>query len=152
MHLNKRGVALLQVLIIAAVLAGLSAMILRVVLSRTLVARQNRRTVSAQMLIERCMAKINDDWERQPLEEYANALEGAIHNGELICCINGRVSVSGKNLCRKSSETNRPDAAQCTFTNPFGDGVDHIVNVYSLPKEDGQCVFKWAIHNGVEKL
>lgn len=59
MHLNKRGVALLQVLIVAAVLAGFSAMVLRVVMSRTLLARQNRRTVTAQMLIENCMAEVN---------------------------------------------------------------------------------------------
>ncbi|MBR5151340.1 MAG: hypothetical protein IKW71_00705, partial [Elusimicrobiaceae bacterium] len=62
MYLNKRGVALLQVLIISAVIAGLAAMILRVTLSRTTAARQTRRTVSAQLLIESCMAEVNSLW------------------------------------------------------------------------------------------
>ena len=45
MFLNRRGVALLQVLIIVAILGGMVAMILRVVMSRTTAARQTYRTV-----------------------------------------------------------------------------------------------------------
>ena len=62
MHLNKRGVALLQVLIIAAVLAGLSTMILRAVMARSSSARSIRQTVTAQMVVEDCMNRVNDYW------------------------------------------------------------------------------------------
>lgn len=74
MRLNKRGMALLQVLIVAAILAGMAAMILRVSLSRTITARQTRRTVSSQLLIENCMAEVNALWATKTPEAYARDL------------------------------------------------------------------------------
>ncbi len=71
---NKRGVALLQVLIVAALLAGMAAMILRVSLSRTIVARKTRQNVGAQMLIESCMAQVNALWANKTPAEYARDL------------------------------------------------------------------------------
>ncbi len=59
---SKRGAALLQVLIITAILAGMSAMILRLALSRTITSRQTRHTVNAQAVIEACMAEVNTLW------------------------------------------------------------------------------------------
>lgn len=76
MLLNKRGVALLQVLIIVAILGGMMAMILRVVMSRTTTARQTYRTVTAQMLIESCMAEVNQIWATKTPQTYATDLEG----------------------------------------------------------------------------
>lgn len=75
MRLNKRGVALLQVLIIAAVLAGLSAMILRAVMSRTLAARQLRKTVKGQMVIEMAMKEVHEYWAKQFAEDPVTAAE-----------------------------------------------------------------------------
>ena len=75
MHLlNKRGAALFQVLIVSAILAGISAMILRASLSRTLTARQVRHTVSTQLLIESCMAEVNNLWAAKTPDQYAEDL------------------------------------------------------------------------------
>lgn len=142
MHLNKRGVALLQVLIVAAILAGLSAMILRVVLSRTLVARQNRRTVSAQMLIERCMAEVNYNLAKQDPENYAKSLDG--------CCAHGW-DVSG-NKCITDELTHTTDIHRCQFSNPFNNGVGSYTVDAIFSKVDDQCQVAWQIENGVNTL
>ncbi len=71
---NKRGAALFQVLIVSAILAGISAMVLRASLSRTLTARQVRHTVSAQLLMESCMAEVNNLWAAKTPEQYAEDL------------------------------------------------------------------------------
>ena len=57
---SKKGAAILQVLLVAAILAGVSALLLRSSLSRTSSARQTRRTVAAQLEIEACMAQVNE--------------------------------------------------------------------------------------------
>lgn len=59
---NKKGAALLQVLLITAILAGMATMLLRASLSRTTAARKTRRTVSAQLLVQSCMAEVNTLW------------------------------------------------------------------------------------------
>lgn len=59
---NKRGGALMQVLLVTAILAGIATFILRASLSRTSNARRARRTISAQMLIDSCMAEVNTLW------------------------------------------------------------------------------------------
>ena len=74
MLLNKRGAALLQVLIVAAILAGMSAMILRLSLSRTITSRQTRRTIQAQSVIEACMAQVNAMWAAKTPVAYARDL------------------------------------------------------------------------------
>ncbi len=74
MLLNKRGAALLQVLIVAAILAGMSAMILRLSLSRTITSRQTRHTMMAQSVIESCMAEVNAIWATKTPVAYARDL------------------------------------------------------------------------------
>lgn len=74
MLLNKRGAALLQVLIVTAILAGLSAMILRLSLARTITSRQTRHIVNAQMAIESCMAEVNTIWAAKTPAAYARDL------------------------------------------------------------------------------
>lgn len=56
---SKRGAAILQVLLVAAVLAGLSVLLLRASLSRASSSHQTRRVVSSQLEIDSCMAEIN---------------------------------------------------------------------------------------------
>ena len=51
---NQKGAALLQVLLITVVLAGMATMLLRASLSRTSGARQTRRAVSSQLYINAC--------------------------------------------------------------------------------------------------
>ncbi len=72
---NKRGAALLQVLIITAILAGMSVMILRLSLSRTMTSRQTRHVINAQTVIESCMAKVNTFWADKTPVAYARDLE-----------------------------------------------------------------------------
>lgn len=59
---NKRGAALMQVLLVTAILAGIATFILKASLSRTSNARRARRTISAHLLIESCMAEVNALW------------------------------------------------------------------------------------------
>ena len=74
MLLKKRGAALLQVLIVTAILAGMSAMILRLSLARTITSRQTRHVINAQMVIESCMAEVNAIWAAKKPEIYARDL------------------------------------------------------------------------------
>ena len=74
MLLNKQGAALLQVLIVTAILAGMSAMILRMSLSRTITSRQTRHVITAQSVIEACMAEVNMIWAAKTPEAYARDL------------------------------------------------------------------------------
>lgn len=74
MLLNKRGAALLQVLIVTAILAGMAALILRLSLARTITSRQTRHVVNAQLVIESCMAQVNAVWAAKTPEAYARDL------------------------------------------------------------------------------
>ncbi len=71
---NKRGAALMQVLLITMILAGMATMLLRASLSRTSSARKTRRVVTAEMLIESCMAEVNALWASKNDEAFLNDL------------------------------------------------------------------------------
>ncbi len=132
--LNKRGAALLQVLIISAVLAGLSAMILRATLSRTLSARRTRHTISSQMIIENAMAQINTRWASLTPETYAKYLE--------LCILK----------CDKSEVTACNDDAYRTeiIEVPGMESNTYRVTV-KFDKKTGEdnCVATYSIENGV---
>ncbi len=131
--LNKRGAALLQVLIISAVLAGLSAMILRATLSRTLSARRNRHTISAQMVIENAMAQINARWASLTPETYAKYLD---------LCI---LKCDEDDVAECNNEDNRIE----NITVPGADGNTHSVTVkFEKENETGKCVAEYSIENG----
>ena len=72
--LNKRGAALLQVLMLAAVLAGMATMILRVTLSRQVSANQSRHQVKVQKMMESCMAEVNMFWSSKTPTAYGQDL------------------------------------------------------------------------------
>ena len=76
MKLNKKGAALMQVLLITIILAGIATMILRATLSRTSSARRTRRAVSAQVLIQTCMAEVNSLWSKKTPEAFRRDLQG----------------------------------------------------------------------------
>lgn len=59
---NKKGAALMQVLLAAIILAGIAAMLLRFSLSRSTSARKTRRAVLAETLIQSCMGEVNALW------------------------------------------------------------------------------------------
>lgn len=133
MRLNKRGVALLQVLIISAVLAGLSAMILRAVMSRTSTARQNRRTVSAQMIVESCMAQIYDTYYTE--KESGTTKEDIIQN---------------MNTCA----FDEGPAKEHTCTIDTGEGTYEVKAEFTTDKPDEKhgCTLKYTIQGAVKTL
>ena len=75
---NKKGAALLQVLLVTVILAGMATMLLRASLSRTTAARKTRRTVSAQMLVNSCMAQVNNMWAAKSPEMFARDMSQCI--------------------------------------------------------------------------
>ena len=123
---NKKGAALMQVLLIALVLAGIATMMLRVTLSRTSSARQTRRISFATMLIESCMAEVNELWSsktpiafRRDMAGYTTGGNGHVKNQPYMYCAalqqNGKDCVSGQ----------EQDVYTCTYS---PDGVhDYVV-------------------------
>ena len=72
---NKKGAALLQVLLVSAVLAGMATMLLRVSLGRTSASRHARRPVIAETLIERCQGEVEALWAAKTNQAFAYDLE-----------------------------------------------------------------------------
>ena len=68
----------MQVLLVTVILAGMATMLLRASLSRTTAARKTRRTVSAQMLVNSCMAQINSMWAAKSPEMFARDMNQCI--------------------------------------------------------------------------
>ena len=78
MFKNKKGAALLQVLLVTVILAGMATMLLRSSLSRSTAARKTRRSVSAQLLINSCMAEVNTLWSVKSPETFARDMSQCI--------------------------------------------------------------------------
>lgn len=138
--LNRRGVALLQVLVVSAVLAGLSAMVMRVLLSRAATARQTRRTVISQMLIESCMAEVNDRLANLPIQD------------DSVNHIKGYATVLDR--CQFSWLDDTPNEFACQRT-PFPGGDTYTIKVQIGSRmESGQkkCVITYDIEDGVSRL
>ncbi len=155
MHLNKRGVALLQVLIVAAILAGMSALILRVVLSRTLTARQNRHTVSAQLLIDSCMNELNQLWASKDPVTYARDLEYCCNYG-VNTAFDPAQPVGGENRrCNvmENMGSNTPGTMyRCHRDNAFGTGTTYTVYIAMDRDTNNHCVASSWIDDGVTTL
>ena len=163
MRLNKRGVALLQVLIISAVLAGLSAMILRAVLSRTVTARKTYRTVTAQMIIESCMAEVNQVMSTQNAVEFAENIDPRFKISPTTGDYVEPLVLEG--TCRFPDKTTEHT---CAVQHPFGDSTTYtvkaqialskLVKVYGvvLPDESNwrlpRCAITYTIEGGVNNL
>lgn len=84
---NKKGAALLQVLLVTVILAGMATMLLRASLSRSTAARKTRQTVSAQLLINSCMAEVNTLWSLKSPDVFARDLNQCI-----MYCTNNMIS------------------------------------------------------------
>ena len=130
MRLNKRGAALFQVLIVAAILAGLAAMVLRASLSRTVTARQVRHMVSSQMVIESCMAEVNNLWATKKPEAYAEDLDDC------------RMLPDGTKTYTCGKVVGNTEA-------PVGSGQAIGPVVATMAKQDGRCVITYSIAKGV---
>lgn len=146
LKLNKRGVALLQVLIVSAILAGLATMILRVVMSRATAAHKVRQTVLSQMMIESCMNEVNNLWmndpdvvgQPMPAEKYA-AFLGACRfptAGAAANPANGRAQYDCNNvhnalairatIAEVDAANPNPDGIPCQITYSIVDGVTNL--------------------------
>lgn len=82
---GKKGAALMQVLLITVILAGIATMLLRMGLSRTSSARRTRRLINAQALIESCMAEINMVWASKTPEAFTRDLRGQTSGPCMVC-------------------------------------------------------------------
>ena len=134
---NKKGAALLQVLLITVVLAGMATMLLRASLSRTSSMRQARRTVSAQLLINTCMAEINTLWSVKSADVFAR------DNAQCLMWCNASVTepcnVSG-------SSPNASRSSTCQVSN--GDNTYNVQATFNDegPASDG-CKLTYTITN-----
>ncbi|MBR4682335.1 MAG: hypothetical protein IKP06_03415 [Elusimicrobiaceae bacterium] len=75
---NKKGAALLQVLLVSAVLAGMATMLLRASLGRTSASRHARRPVIAETLIKRCQGEVTALWAAKTPQAFAYDLNRCI--------------------------------------------------------------------------
>lgn len=90
---NNKGAALLQVLLVTAILAGMATMLLRVSLSRTSAARTTRRIVGGQLIAESCQEKVNAVWSVKTPEAFARDLKS--------CCMS--CSIAGGDTCPEAN-------------------------------------------------
>ena len=155
---NKRGAALLQVLIISAVLAGMATMILRATLSRTVSSRQSRHAVSSQMLIESCMAEVNEIWASKTPEAYARdlaacrmcdpALDNSAHGGT--CTSDSVVEDDVETLFNLEVQKNQVHKCSAVV-GPNGQSRD-VYAVMSEGDAGSSCKITWYIPNGIDVL
>ncbi|MBR4592363.1 MAG: type II secretion system protein [Elusimicrobiaceae bacterium] len=139
---NKKGAALLQVLLVTVILAGLAAMLLRASLSRSSTARKTRREVTSQLIISSCQAEVNSLWSIKSRDVFVRDLEECWmvcpedpDDGQA-CDLNPNskreyecndVSINGVNYAIKALFTDTqpdPTTGQCPITYEFWD-KDH---------------------------
>ncbi len=128
MFLNKKGAALLQVLMVTAVLAGIATMILRASLARVYSSRKMLHEIKTQLAIESCMAEVNNIWASKKAEYYMADLNN--------CVICSDTSATGcdnnghQYTCQHPSDANYPVIA-------------------SMQQVAGRCQITYSIANGV---
>ncbi len=82
---NNKGAALMQVLLVTVVLAGMSTMLLRATLSRTMTARQTRRNVATQVMADSCMAEVNSLWAAKSETAFRSDFFGDLRGAYMYC-------------------------------------------------------------------
>ena len=144
MRLNKKGAALMQVLLLTVVLAGIATMLLRASLSRTSSARKTRRTVSGQVLIQACMAQVNSLWSKKSPEAFSRDLKGDSQGPFMYCSGTGM----DPNTCPSG---NIKREYRCEIPNING-GPQYIV-IASFEKDDnGVWRMVYEVLEGSETL
>lgn len=133
---NKKGAALMQVLLITVILAGIATMLLRATLSRTASARKTRRAVSGQVLIQTCMAEVNSLWSKKTPEAFRRDLKGDAKGPFMYCSGGTSETCQGDNIKR---------TYECTIPNPYQDG--QIYKVVASFKKDDNGIYMGA-NNG----
>ncbi len=148
---NNRGAALLQVLILSAILAGMATMILRVTLSRSVASKQVRHQITAQKMIESCMAQVNMFWASKTPEAYARDL------GQCQMCDPTKDGVANGGSCPQHELESNFLGRTDVYKNHIYDcgsitgeqGTSR--NVYAvISGSSGNCQIEYVIPNGVE--
>ena len=121
--LGKKGAALMQVLLITVILAGLATMLLRMGLSRTSSARRTRRLINVQTLIESCMAEVNMTWAAKTPEAFTRDFRG-IRAGPVMYCD----TLNANGTCK--STVNYYNCTPVTVTQEDGSTVTYQVRAY----------------------
>lgn len=140
MYKNNRGAALLQVLMLSALLAGLAVMVLRVTLSRQVTARQVRHSVGVRMAVSSCIAQINEMWAVMTPAQYEQSLNSCsmppYHGNNC----DGGAAVAGEWYCR---------------VQPFNQQVCVTARMRAkLPEDstDSPCRIDFTVKDGVPNL
>ena len=118
---SKKGAALLQVLLVTAVLAGIATMLLRASLARTSTVRQVKRAMSTEMLVESCMAEVNSLWAAKNADAFARDISQCImycDDGEVIA----DVPCSGADLRYTHTCSSSVNGTSYTVTATIGNG------------------------------
>ena len=145
---SKKGAALMQVLLVAAILAGIATMLLRANLSRVSTAHQTRRLTSSQIEVESCMEEINQMWAAKTPEAFSRDLRECI-----FYCKAGPNKTNFDEPCYDPAGTgevtnleNRVTEYICESTG--GDGYDpgHVVRAV-MSKESGLCQIEYTVQN-----
>ena len=150
MKLNtKKGAALMQVLLITLILASIATMLLRANLSRTTSARKTRRTISGQILIQACMAEINNIWASKNNNAFIRDLERYADdsNAPFLYCLNN--SVSSDESCH---QTDRVYSHECTIPDPNDPSNPYVVRAQFEKDSDNVWRLAYEITSGSEKL
>lgn len=145
MYRNSRGAALLQVLMLSALLAGLAVMVLRATLSRQVTARQTRHAIGVHQAVTACIAEINDMWALMTPEQYKTSLSTCtmppFPSGGPAC---GESVVAGEWYCH---------------VDPFADGSGVCVTARMHQKDptkdlhiESPCQIDFVVNNGVDRL
>lgn len=140
MYKNKRGAALLQVLMLSALLAGLSVMVLRATLSRQVTARKTRHDVGVHEAIEACAAEIYNMWAVMTPDQYRTNLASCslppMPTGTQNCL--GQAAAANEWYCR---------------VNPYGT-KEYCITAKMGTKETGEtespCQVSFTVHRGVK--
>ena len=148
---HNKGAALLQVLLVTVLLAGMATMVLRISLSRSSASRQTRHDVIQELLVESCMAEVNMMWNTKTPEAFERDLAG--------CWMNCSTAVSSdtnwkntKNYtsssCYSSTDgintTNATRYYTCTSTADLPT-VYAIMSRVASGSDEGKCKISYAL-------
>ncbi len=135
---NKKGAALLQVLLVTVVLAGMATMLLRASLSRTTTARQTRRAVASQMLINSCQAEVSALWAVKSPERFAKDLASC-----LMYCKCSPAAENAYAVCQ-SAGTGSIECIRATY----GEAVAQTCQAYGTTADQCTAAQTAATNNG----
>ena len=136
---SKKGAAILQVLLLAAVLAGIATMLLRFAVGRTASARHNRRMVAGQLAIQSCMAEVNEIWVDKSPEAFERDMNECIFN-----CKSGDAGFNNPSV--PCSEENREREYKCVISTFDGNDSDHAVTA-TISGTNGDCEITYSLPN-----